>query len=131
MLETVEELQQQINDILAQVAQLQRRRWHFRWSHQPFDRFLHAFENPLRFASEFNPIGLSWIYEGVPDSYEDAAGGLGTVFSVGGAAKVAGSGEAAGPLDDEYTGALLMGESLRIRFGGQRHPILINERNKY
>ena len=48
-----------------------------------------------------------------------------------GAAKVAGSGEAAGPLDDEYTGASLMGESLRIRFGGQRHPILINERNKY
>jgi hypothetical protein len=39
-----------------------------RFAHQ------HAFENPLRFASEFNPIGLCWIYEGVPDSYEDAAG---------------------------------------------------------
>ena len=74
-----------------------------RFAHQ------HAFENPLGFASEFNPIGLCWIYEGVPDSYEDAAGGVGTVFSVGGAAKVAGSGEAAGPLDDEYTGASMTG----------------------
>jgi hypothetical protein len=48
-----------------------------RFAHQ------HAFENPLRFASEFNPIGLCWIDEGVPDSYEDAAGVWELFFSRG------------------------------------------------
>jgi hypothetical protein len=40
---------------------------------------------------------------------QDAAGDVGTVFSVGGGAKIAGSGEAAGPFDDEYTGASMTG----------------------